>query len=330
MTGRVETEVPTSLTRPTDRTHNEVTVPYSSFLVSSSEKEAAEQIKQLIFNYFVLKLACSINDRYLIDMKTFCGLSLQNIPSVQPSNVVYLSINDMHADTREAMEAVVAKLHSEYQIGIAANSLVVVGDQKTYSRIKELKQIYAQDLKWLIPFIGDWHLLHNFHSVLMTVYYDAGLKDLAQASGFRGETLTSLKRCSNFKRVHHFLLQSWEALYRHMLHTYTTEQDKEFFGDLLSAACAKIRECSKMCKNENSSVPLQRYLLEFQTQNPDFLTKFFEWVSRLADKYPNWKFWKNFVFRDIFSYVSLFLSIRGGMWNLRLFAIKQIAPFSLA
>ena len=44
--------------------------------------------------------------------------------------------------------------------------------------------------------------------------------------------------------------------------------------------------------NLNSSVPLQRYLLEFQTQNPDFLTKFFEWVSRLADKDLNWKFWK--------------------------------------
>ena len=99
----------------------------------------------------------------------------------------------MHADTREAMEAVVSKLH-EYEIGVTANSLVVVGDQKTYTynRIQELKQVYAQDLNWLIPFIGDWHLLHNFHSVLMEVYYEAGLKDLAKASGFRGETLTSL------------------------------------------------------------------------------------------------------------------------------------------
>ena len=64
---------------------------------------------------------------------------IENIPNVQPSNIAYLSIIDMHTDTREAMEVVVAKLHSEYQIGI---TLVVVGDQKTYSRIQELKHMH--------------------------------------------------------------------------------------------------------------------------------------------------------------------------------------------
>ena len=50
--------------------------------------------------------------------------------------------------------------------------------------------MYGADLSWLVPFIGDWHLLLNFHSVLMKVYFDAGLKDLAVSSDFRGETLT--------------------------------------------------------------------------------------------------------------------------------------------
>ena len=59
-----------------------------------------------------------------------------------------------------------------------------MGSEKTYDGIQELKQVYTQVLKWLISFIGDWHLLHNFHSVLMKVYYEAGQKDLAKASGF--------------------------------------------------------------------------------------------------------------------------------------------------
>ena len=172
--------------------------------MNESEKEAAIQVSQVLFDYFILKEACMSNGRHMVDLKTFCGLSLKT-PNVQPGNVVYLSVVDMHADTREAMEAVVSKLHSEYEIGVTANSLVVVGDQKIYNRIQELEQVYAQYLNWLIPFIGDWHLLHNFHSVLMKVYYEAGLKDLAKASGSRGETLTSLQRCSNFKRVYHFL-----------------------------------------------------------------------------------------------------------------------------
>ena len=44
----------------------------------------------------------------------------------------------------------------------------------------------------------------------MKIYWDAGLKQIAEASGFRGETLASLERCSNF----FFLV--WEALFQHV------------------------------------------------------------------------------------------------------------------
>ena len=40
----------------------------------------------------------------------------------------------------------------------------------------------------------------------MKVYYDAGLKDLAESSG--GETLTSIMKCSSYKRTYQFLLQA--------------------------------------------------------------------------------------------------------------------------
>ena len=61
----------------------------------------------------------------MLDLKTFCSLAF-DIPNMQPSIVVYLSVIDMHADRREAMEAVVSKLHSKYETGVTANSLVVV------------------------------------------------------------------------------------------------------------------------------------------------------------------------------------------------------------
>ncbi len=108
------------------------------------------------------------------------------------------------------------KLHEELGIGVTAKFLVVVGDQKTYARLQEIKHLYGSELAWLIPFIGDWHHLKNFQSVLMKVYYVAGLKVISEASGYRGEPLTSLQNRSYFKRTHQFLLQSWEASNRHV------------------------------------------------------------------------------------------------------------------
>ena len=58
----------------------------------------------------------------------------------------------------------------------------------------------------------------------------------------------------------------------------------------------------------------------------DFLT----YVTSMASKDSNWKFWKDFVLYHAFSYICLFLSTRGGVWKLRLAGIKCMAPLFAA
>ena len=136
--------------------------------------------------------------------------------------------------------------HKELDISVRVKHLVVVGDQKTYTRLWNLKHTFGTDLDWVIPFIGDWHLLSNFQSVLMKVYFDAGLRDLAETAGCRGETFSSSAKCSNFKQTNHFILQAWEA--------------------------------------------------------QDFLC----YISTKIENNSTWKFWKEFVFRNGFSYLYFF------------------------
>ena len=92
-------------------------------------------------------------------------------------------------------------LHKEFSIGASHDSLLVVGDANTYQHLQFLKLDYGEELSWLLPFPGYFHILKNFQPVLSKVYFDTGLKQLVMTSRFRGETLTSLQKCSHFKKT---------------------------------------------------------------------------------------------------------------------------------
>ena len=60
------------------------------------------------------------------------------------------------------MSQVASVLYREYIDTTSAQHLIVAGDAKTYLRLKELKQHYGNEMDWLLPFIGDWHILYNY------------------------------------------------------------------------------------------------------------------------------------------------------------------------
>ena len=98
--------------------------------------------------------------------------------------------------------------------------IIIVGDAKTYNILQDIRHEYKSQLRWLIPFPGDWHVLYNFQKALLKPYTDAGLASLGKVAGHRAETLTSLLQASNFRRTHEFLLQAYEAFYRFFLSLY--------------------------------------------------------------------------------------------------------------
>ncbi len=102
---------------------------------------------------------------------------------------------DENPDSYETMRSVSDLLlhtaNSEYQ----NDYVVLVGDGKTYQHLMKIKQTYGQLLNKLLIFPGDWRLLANLQPLLLKIYFHAGIKEIAEASGFK--TLTSLEKCSN-------------------------------------------------------------------------------------------------------------------------------------
>lgn len=66
----------------------------------------------------------------------------------------------------------------------------------------------------------------------------------------------------------------------------------------------------------------------------ELLSEHFEqfklYVQTLARTDETWRFWVQFVFQDAIAYVSLFLAIRSGDWNLRVASMKSMAALFTA
>ena len=189
------------------------------FIVSEKEDSVLAGIKESAFIYSVQKSCLKPDNVFKHHIA-----AMSNSEHMEASTVTYLSIIDMHADTLEVMSQVASVLYREYIDTTSAQHLIVAGDAKTYLR---LKKHYGNEMDWLLPFIGDWHVLYNYQKTLMKVYFEAGLKHLACKSGYRAETLTSLAKASNFKRTHSFIMQVLEAFYKHFYDVFLSEHNLE-------------------------------------------------------------------------------------------------------
>ncbi len=58
----------------------------------------------------------------------------------------------------------------------------------------------------------------------------------------------------------------------------------------------------------------------------DWFDKVKTYTKTMAELDDTWKFWWQFIFEDCLSYLSLYLAIRCRNWNLRLSALKMMAP----
>lgn len=286
----------------------------SHFQESESEEVSKNKLLTEAFAYFLQKVVMQ-NDNADV-LKPFCDFILPTEAQLKDhsaSSIHYLALINDNADSDETMahvaELVLEQICSSYQ-----GPVVLMGDGKTFEHLQHVKQLYGNALSKILLFPGDWHVLKNFQQVLMKGYYHTGLKNIAIKSGHRGETLKSLESCSHFKRTHHFLLQSWEAMFTEMVLSFLNANPQI---DLKSSIQSII--------DQNYSPPDHLLSIKEMPAEKSLFSEFRTYVTEQSKLDDTWRLWANFILADCFCYVSLYVAIRMSSWDLRIGSLKSMA-----
>ena len=191
----------------------------NDFKMNEIEQEAKNSLLISAISCMMYKVSVEQNlpEKAGKSFQTFLEMSSMPQRNQECSNVIYLDIINEYADDKNTILNTLALLQERLEVGTKTEHLCVVGDGKTYDHLHALKVEYDKELSWLVPLPGDWHILKNYQEVLLKVYFEGGLKDMAKLSGYSEGILNSIGGASKFKRSNGFILKSWEAILRTFL-----------------------------------------------------------------------------------------------------------------
>ena len=137
-----------------------------------------------------------------------------------------------------------------------------------------------------------------------------------------GYPAAAIQSCSQFQRTHHFIMEAWEAIYRVMVLQYVQANPRSILTDISASVLAMSKE--------NFPSAFNHHLSSWNNILGKHFDEFCLFVQKSARMDNTWRFWVQFVFEDAMAYVSLFLAIRSGNWDLRVASIKSMAPLFTA
>ena len=301
-------------------------VSLEDFRPNPAETEAWDKMQEYVFMSMLLKHAAQ-NPGDLPNIQSLINCIRQQSSSTEESKVVYVEISSERADSRPTLISILGKMYKTFVVEQNQKWLVVVGDAKTYDIIKSIRTEYGEQMKWLIPWPGDWHILLNYQKAIMKAYADAGLVTLGEVTQHRSETLTSLIQCSNFRRTHNFLLQAMEAFYRYFLSLYLKQKDTPTLSpdQTINPLQELVSEFNSLSSDTELDTFREKVATAILRSSNVNIADFNKYMHTMCQKQDTIRFWYQFFNIDIMAYFGLYLAIRYRNWQLRNGSIKLLA-----
>lgn len=173
----------------------------------------------------------------------------------------------------------------------------------------------------MIPIPGDWHFLKNFQKGLIKVYFDAGLSDLAKASGYQ----------PNFYwlkfQTHSSLSDGNMGI---TLHAFPDSLSQKAPPNFVKYVSDWIKSFPPSEDQQGTFRNFRQLLEDVSEKCADFQDNFLKFMEEQSSRNQTSKFWSQYVFHDCYAYITLHLAIRSSKWDLRLAAIKSMAALFTA
>ena len=141
------------------------TTPIRSIDIKDFRPSLNEKTNMDIFQDDLLKcLLLKDASQNLPSLQALINYVRKQTSSTEESKVVYVEISSERADSRPTLISMLGKMYKTFVVQQNQKWLLVVGDAKT---IKSIRAEYGDQMKWLIPWPGDWHILLNYQKAVM-------------------------------------------------------------------------------------------------------------------------------------------------------------------
>ena len=294
----------------------------SNFRLVDSEMEALHTLQNATLKYVITKRFNDDNNSYP-SLCHFVSSSCYSNVNNEKADIHFMNVLSLKADSQDTITLILHDIYNTFICKQMLKWIVVVGDAKTYEVLYKVKREYG--LTWLIVFPGDWHILYNYQKVIMKIYWDAGLMQLAQAAGYKAESLTSLSKASNFRRTHDFFLQVYEAF----TSAFSDDMFSSFPQDLMKKLNDEFKPLVNAISNTDVVFAMQN-ILHHDVSNSKLTEKLCSHIKECAKASKTCLFWSRFLESDILAYIGLYVSIRNGDWHLRNASIKRMTAIFFA
>ena len=152
---------------------------------------------------------------------------------------------------------------------------IVSGGFKVYKLLCKTKIDYGKEMDWLLPYLGEMHILMNYLAGVLGRHWYAGVKEV-MGEMYKNKTLEKIKKSNHYTHTANATMLFLEASVRLFLESFMSSES--------SSAVHAIKTCltegaNKLAKNEDK----QNFLTKYK-EAEEFIHTLLEEVDRFVQK----------------------------------------------